>query len=43
MVAELNSHMPTMVVTADAPTMSPRNPHFDTSSTNMVYDLHQQP
>ena len=43
MVAELNSHMPTMVVTADAPTMSPRSPHFDTSSTNMVYDLHQQP
>ena len=43
MVADLNTKMPLIKLSADAPTMSPKAPHFDTSSTSAVYDLHQQP
>lgn len=42
MIAELNTIVPTFDVSADAPTMSPVAPHFDTSSTNFYYKLHQQ-
>ena len=43
MLAELNTVVPTFTVSADAPTMSPLAPHFDTGSTNVVYNLHTQP
>lgn len=43
MIAELNSVVPTFAVSADAPTMAPITPHFDTSSTNVYYLMHQQP
>lgn len=42
MIAELNTIVPTFDVSADAPSMSPVAPHFDTSSTNFYYKLHQQ-
>lgn len=43
MVAELNTVVPTFDISADAPTMSPVTPHFDTDSTNVYYKLHWQP
>lgn len=43
MVAELNTVVPTFDITPDAPTMSPRLPHFDADSTNVYYKLHWQP
>lgn len=43
MIAELNSVVPTFALTADAPTMTPVTPHFDTDSTNVYYKLHWQP
>ena len=43
MLAELNTVVPTFLVSADAPTVSPMTPHFDTSSTNVLYNLHIQP
>lgn len=43
MVAELNSVVPTFDLAADAPTMTPILPHFDTDSTNVYYKLHMQP
>ena len=43
MVAELNSVIPTFDISVDAPTMYPIAPHFDTSSTNVYYQLHAQP
>lgn len=43
MVAELNTVVPTFDVTADAPSLIPIMPHFDTDSTNVYYKLHWQP
>lgn len=43
MIAELNSVVPTFDVSADAPTMNPLIPHFDTQSTDIYYKLHWQP
>lgn len=43
MIAELNSVVPTFDVVADAPTLAPLAPHFDTSSTDVYYKLHWQP
>lgn len=43
MLAELNTVVPTFIVSADAPTVNPAVPHFDTSSTNVLYNLHMQP
>lgn len=43
MIAELNSVVPTFGISADAPTMDPLVPHFDTSSTDIYYKLHWQP
>lgn len=43
MLAELNTVVPTFTVSADAPTVSPLAPHFDTGSTNVLYNLHVQP
>lgn len=43
MVAELNSVVPTFKITADAPTMTPIEPHFDKQSNNVAYWLHWQP
>ena len=42
MIAELNTVVPTFDVSADAPTMSPITPHFDTRSTDVYYKLHWQ-
>lgn len=43
MIAELNSVVPTFDVSADAPTVEPITPHFDTQSTDLYYKLHWQP
>ena len=43
MIAELNTVVPTFTVSADAPTMAPITPHFDTASTDVYYKLHYQP
>lgn len=43
MIAELNTVVPTFEVSADAPTMAPITPHFDTASTDVYYKLHYQP
>lgn len=43
MIAELNSVVPILDIQADAPTMSPVMPHFDSESTNIYYKLHMQP
>ena len=43
MVAELNTVVPTFDISADAPTLLPITPHFDTDSTNVYYKLHWQP
>jgi hypothetical protein len=43
MVAELNTVVPTFAISADAPTMLPIVPHFDTDSTNVYYKVHWQP
>lgn len=43
MIAELNTVVPTFDITADAPTMTPLTPHFDTNSTNVYYKIHWQP
>lgn len=43
MIAELNTVVPSFGVSADAPTLSPLVPHFDTDSTNVYYKLHWQP
>lgn len=40
MIAELNTVVPTFDLQADAPTMEPITPHFDTNSTNVYYKLH---
>ena len=42
MIAELNTVVPTFDVVAEAPTMNPVVPHFDTESTNVYYKLHWQ-
>ena len=42
-IAELNSVVPTFDISADAPTVYPIQPHFDTQSTNVYYKLHWQP
>ena len=42
MVAELNSVVPTFDLSADAPSLIPITPHFDSDSTNVYYKLHQQ-
>lgn len=43
MIAELNSVVPTLSVSADAPTLSPMPPHFDIQdSNNVLYKLHWQ-
>lgn len=42
-IAELNSVVPSFDMVADAPTMSPILPHFDTASNNVYYKLHWQP
>lgn len=42
MIAELNTVVPTFDVSADAPTMTPIAPHFDSDSTNVYYKLHWQ-
>lgn len=39
-IAELNTVVPTFVVTGDAPSDSPIQPHFDIDSTNVYYNLH---
>lgn len=41
-IADLNSVVPTFDVAADAPTMEPLIPHFDSDSTNVYYKLHLQ-
>lgn len=43
MIAELNSVVPILDVSADAPTLAPIMPHFDKDSTNIYYKLHMQP
>lgn len=43
MIAELNTVVPSFAVVADAPTLSPVAPHFDTESNNIYYKLHWQP
>lgn len=43
MIAELNSVVPTIDISADAPTLAPMMPHFDKDSTNIYYKLHMQP
>ena len=43
MIAELNSVVPILDVSADAPTLAPVMPHFDKDSTNIYYKLHMQP
>lgn len=43
MVAELNTVVPTFDIGADAPSVTPMIPHFDTNSTNVYYKLHWQP
>ena len=43
MVAELNSVVPTFDISADAPSVIPVIPHFDTDSTNVYYKIHWQP
>ena len=43
MVAELNSIVPTLAITTDAPTVTPKAPHFDVDSSNVYYKLHIQP
>ena len=42
MIAELNTVVPTFSVVAEAPTMNPVVPHFDTKSTDVYYKLHWQ-
>jgi hypothetical protein len=42
MIAELNTVVPTFAVVAEAPTMNPVVPHFDTQSTDVYYKLHWQ-
>lgn len=42
MVAELNSIVPTLAITADAPTIVPKAPHFDVDTSNVYYKLHLQ-
>lgn len=42
MVAELNSIVPTLAITADAPTKIPTAPHFDVDTSNVYYKLHIQ-
>ena len=42
MVAELNSIVPTLAITTDAPTVIPKAPHFDVDSSNVYYKLHIQ-
>ena len=43
MVAELNSVVPTLDLTVDAPTHEPVVPHFDSDSNPVYYKLHVQP
>lgn len=43
MIAELNSTMPALGISTDAPSIVPTAPHFDTDSTNKFYQLHWQP
>lgn len=43
MIAELNTVVPTFAISADAPTLVPISPHFDTDSTNVYYKFHWQP
>lgn len=43
MIAELNSVVPALDVSADAPTFTPIMPHFSQDSTNIYYKLHMQP
>lgn len=43
MIAELNSVVPILDISADAPTLAPVMPHFDKNSTNVYYKLHMQP
>lgn len=43
MIAELNSVVPTFDLAADAPSLFPNIPHFDSDSTNVYYRLHWQP
>lgn len=43
MIAELNTVVPTFDVVADAPSIVPISPHFDSNSTNVYYKLHWQP
>lgn len=43
MIAELNSVVPILDISADAPTLAPIMPHFDEDSTNIYYKLHMQP
>ena len=43
MIAELNSVVPTFDLAADAPSIFPNIPHFDSDSTNVYYRLHWQP
>ena len=42
-IAELNTVVPTFDIVADAPSMGPMTPHFDSDSTNVYYKLHLQP
>ena len=42
MIAELNTVVPTFDVVAEAPSMNPVVPHFDTESTDVYYKLHWQ-
>ena len=41
MIADLNTQAPTITISADAPSSQPTPPHFDPSSTNTMYDLHE--
>ena len=43
MIAELNTVIPSFGVSADPPSLVPITPHFGADSTNVYYELHQQP
>jgi hypothetical protein len=43
MIAELNTTIPQIELTVDAPTINPIPPHFGTDGSNVDYKLHVQP
>jgi hypothetical protein len=43
LVATLNTVIPTLGLTEDAPTVNPIGPHWGTDDSNIYYNLHMQP